>query len=224
MLNRLKNLPESFNSIELRMRVLFSLVAITLCFLLFDLFWYSDAEQEIKNINSKITASQSQTDELLEMQNSFNSSIVKKRNDPRIKSIQKIEQQINEIRNALKEKTVNLVPPELMANVITEIIRSSRSLKLQSLIKQDTVELSDINQPIENKKEQDDQTIKLYRHSIEVVLLGDYVATFEFLKNLEEMEKKVAFDRLDYSVDKYPNAEVTLIVSTLSLEKGWIGG
>lgn len=222
MHDKLSQLTERFNALETRMRVLLALVAIALIYMLFDLFWFGSTEAKIKDVQTQIVAAQNQTDELVNMQKTLNNNVVEKRNDPKSQKIVMLEQQIQKIRTALTEKTVNLVPAEQMANVVKDIIDSSDDLKLQSLIKQQSVGLSSSNdKPNEPPQE---NSLQLYRHSVEIKLQGSYSSTYEFLKKLENMEKKVAFDNFEYKVDKYPNAEIKLFISTLSLNKEWIGG
>ena len=132
-----------------------------------------------------------------------------------------LESEIEKVRQQLTEKTVNLVPSDKMADVIEKIIASTQSLRLISLSKQASLRLSD---PVEAPNADKEQAIKLYRHSVEIVLEGNYSATYQFLKSLENMERKVAFESFNYNVENYPNAEIRLIVSTLSLNKEWIGG
>lgn len=222
MQDRIEQLAEKFNLLETRMRVLLTLVAIVVFYMLFELFWYAATDAQIKDTGSKIEASKNQTTELLEMQNALNTSVVEKRNDPKNQKIKQLDKQLEQVRQTLTAKTINLVPPELMANVLKDIIASTKSLTLLSLAKQQSIELSETSDS--TNKQEVDNAIKLYRHSLEIVLKGSYSSTYEFLRKLENMEKKVAFDSFEYSVDEYPNAEVKLTVSTLSLEKGWIGG
>jgi MSHA biogenesis protein MshJ len=216
---------EKFNALELRIRILLSFVAIALFYMLFDLLWFSATAQSIKTTQSETTLNERQIEEFLDMQNALNSSVSNQRNNPKTKKISLLENEIEKVRQQLTERTVNLVPPEKMASVIKAILASSEELTLISLTKKASVQLSDPEQQnanSENNKES--ETIKLYRHSVEIVMQGSYSGTFEFLKNLENMERKVAFDSFDYNVDNYPKAEVKLVVSTLSLNKEWIGG
>ena len=222
MLTNLDATAEKFDALELRMRILLTLVGLAILYMLFDLFWFGSTDQQIKNVNTKIEKSKIQISELIDMQTSLNSSVTKTRNNPKHQRIVVLNEQIEQVRKSLLEKTVNLVPAEEMANVLKSIIESTKSLRLQSLTKQQTAELSEHQTP--RKNDNQEAVIKLYRHSVEIVLIGNYIATYEFLRTLENMERKVAFDSFEYNVAEYPEAEVKLIVSTLSLEKEWIGG
>jgi len=212
-----------FNDLSLRSRLLITLSAAAILFMLFDLLWLSNNGQIIKQTNNKIVSLSQEKNNLLDTQRTKNQKISSKRNDPKYQLIESLDQQLEQAKVKLKERTLNLVQPEDMAEVLNTIIASSNKLKLQSLSKLETTKLSD-KTPVDPKAKDQEALVELYRHRMQIVLNGSYSATYQFLEKLESMEKQVAFDNLEYEVDAYPQAEIKLIVSTLSLNKEWIGG
>ncbi len=212
---------EKFDALALRLRVLFTFVLIVILYMLFDLFWYSATAQQSKNLRLEIENNQRQVTELIDIQNTLNSSVSKSRNNPKTQKIAVLENEIDKVKKQLTERTINLIPSDEMAAVLEQIIESSQTLKLISLNKNASVKLSDSN---ETDTDLSERAINLYRHSVEIVLEGNYGATYQFLKNLENMDRKVAFESFSYDVENYPKAKVRLVVSTLSLNKEWIGG
>lgn len=216
-----------FNALTLRLRIMITISVIAILFMLFDVFWFADNDQIIGKIEQQIMAVIKQSDELVEMQQQHNQNIVQKRNDPKNLKLISLNKQLSKIREQLTNKTINLVQPADMANVLKMIIGSTNTLELQILSKQETVELSsqlEFGQEKQQQESAESNQVRLFRHSMEIVLKGDYSSTYQFLNKLEEMDKKVAFDSFEYVVSQYPKAEITLVVSTLSLQKGWIGG
>ena len=220
MQTKIERTISKFDALALRLRIMITLSFIAILFMFFDIFWYAFNDQAIKKTNQQILNIKKQTDKLVNMQKQHNQNILRKRSDPKKIKLASINTQLAEIRRQLTEKTTNLVQPEDMANVLKIIIMSTEALELQRLSKRETIELSD--QP--DKNDQPKDQIRLYRHSMEILLQGSYSATHKFLEKLENMEKKVAFDSFEYTVGEYPQAEIKLVVSTLSLHKGWIGG
>lgn len=230
MPNNWKEMVEKFDALALRQRIMIMVSFIAVLILMFDSLWFASNQQEIERTQKAIELTKSQQKEMVEMQRAYNQTIVDKRNDPKHQKLLLIESQLVEVRQKLMNKTVNLVKPEDMARVIREIIQSTKSLKLQSLSKLATYEITsesgdeaqqaDTPQSTETSAEK----IKLYRHTMKIVLQGKYGSTHQFLELLENMKKKVGFDHFEYSVNDYPNADITLTVSTLSLDRGWIGG
>ncbi len=211
---------EQFDSLELRMRIMLTVATIFVIFMLFDMAIFTPNDEKIKSTQSSIENNNNQIEDLLNAQDELNQNITKKRRDPRNRKLQLLNEQLNAIHEKLTKHTINLVQPEDMADVIKVILVSSKSLELQKLNKHTTVELSPINKHQTNT----DDEIKLYRHSMQIVLKGNYLATIHFLQKLEKMKKPVAFDSINYLVESHPKAIITLTVSTLSLHKEWVGG
>jgi MSHA biogenesis protein MshJ len=65
--------------------------------------------------------------------------------------------------------------------------------------------------------------VGLYRHGVKLVFEGDYMTTMEFLESLEQKSWRFFWQALQYDVEKYPNARVTLTLYTLSPERAWLG-
>jgi len=225
MRTRIENIISQFDELSLRLRLLLTLSVIAVIFMVFDIFLFSSNAQNIKNIQQKILNSRSQIVELVNLQNNYNQKKFAARSDPKTKQLEKINFDLSKTHQRLVEHTTNLVHPKDMSEVLKAILSSTKKLTLQSLLKQESVDLSKNSEPNRtDKNDKHEEQIKLYRHSVEIVLYGDYQSTHNFLKKLETMKKKVTFDNLEYVVDIHPKAYIKLTISTLSLESGWIGG
>jgi len=223
MLADLEKYAVRFNNLSLRFRLLITLSFILILFMLFDMFWFSNNGNLIKQTNNTIINLSQEKNNLVEAQKTKNQRITSKRNDPKYQLIESLDKQLEQAKLQLKERTLNLVQPEDMAKVLNTIITSSKNLKLQSLSKLETTKLSDKTSTDSNDTDQEN-LVELYRHRMQIILNGSYSATYKFLEDLENMEKQVAFDSFEYKVETYPKAEIKLVVSTLSLNKEWIGG
>jgi len=65
--------------------------------------------------------------------------------------------------------------------------------------------------------------VGLYRHGVKLVFEGDYMTTMAFLESLEQKSWRFFWQSLQYDVEKYPKARVTLTLYTLSPERAWLG-
>ena len=222
MPTNLSHIIEQFDALALRLRIMLTLAVIVVVFMIFDVFWFSSNNQKIKSTQQEIQNSRKQITGFVEIQNEFNQKLFKGRNDPKTLQLNTLDAQLGSIRQQLTQHTLNLVQPDEMAGVLKDIILSSKSLRLEKLVKQQTVELSKPTRKDEDKGPNNE--IKLYRHSMVIELKGTYRSAFSFLQKLEEMEKQVAFDSFEYVVDVYPKAFIRLTVSTLSLDREWVGG
>jgi MSHA biogenesis protein MshJ len=219
-----KETINNFNLLTLRLRVLLTLAASAVLFMLFDMIWFSDAESSIKKTKNNISQLVKQSNELINFQDEMNTNIINKKSNPNNKKLEKLTDEISSEYKLLENKTANLVKPEDMADVLKAIILSTKDLKITTLTKNKTEEVIKSNSKDKKNTDDKDKVVKLYKHSIEMVLSGNYSSTYQFLKNLEIMKKKVSFDQLQYTVDKHPIAKIKLTVSTISLQREWIGG
>jgi len=222
---KLENIILLFEELSLRMRLLLTFCLVAVIFMLFDIFLFSANEKTIKTKQQQNINSKKQIADLVSLQNEFNQKTFTSRSDPKTKLLERLDAELEKIRQKLTEHTTNLIHPKDMSSVLKDILSSTKNLQLQSLLKQETVDLSDSEKTDQGiDKPGNKEQVTLYRHSVEISLYGDYHSTLSFLQKLETMEKKVAFDNLEYVVDSYPKANIKLMISTLSLQPGWIGG
>lgn len=217
MKTRMLEMVSRFDQLPVRTRLLLTCTVVFVLVLMLDSLWFAGNFEESKKLQAQIKQLDKNIADLTNSQDQLNAAISDQRNNPMLSQLKQINQQIAESKKLLKERTINLVYPEAMAKVLKEIINRSNKLKLVSLIKQ----------PAQILFEQDDaepQSVQMYRHPLELSFEGNYTDTQAFIKQLEDMPQKVNFERFVFEVDKYPKSKVTLIVSTLSLNRKWIGG
>lgn len=228
MLNRLENAADNFDSLSMRLRILITLALISVIFMIFDLIWFSDLQQGIKINNNEIVAIKNQQQIILVKQQRLNSNIVKVKRNPKKHQLNQINLKIESIENNLSELVTNLIKPGQMVSILSSIIKSSDNLLLVKFSKLKTTELSQPavqqNNNSEIESNSNSNQVRLFQHKIEIKLVGKFNNSYQFLKELEKTESKMSFDEFKYQVKQYPTAEITLIVSTLSLQREWIGG
>ncbi|WP_444996348.1 hypothetical protein [Aliikangiella sp. IMCC44359] len=217
MKNKLKDIATKFDDLPIRIRLLITFGCAMLLFLLFDLFWYSSNAKAINQLSASNNTIDQQIAELIQSQNEINAGIYNQKNDPKRKQLVLLEKQILSAQKELENRAISLVKPELMPQLLKSIITNSKRLTLVSIIKQTPIPLFETENDQQNK-------IQMYQHPIELTFTGEYSETQKFLHKLENMEQKVTFESLNYTVDNYPKSKVTLVLSTLNLSRKWIGG
>ena len=222
MKDKLSQLVDKFAALGLRMRLMLTFAGAMLVALIIDLFWLTPVNQDIERVQANIKQIERQINETLDTQNQLNLSIANQRNHPKIKQLAQLKSQIEQAKLSLKEKTNHLVSPSEMVGVLKEIINRSNKLKLVSLTKQAPQPLFEKDEEKANVNNQ--PQLQLYRHSVELLLDGGYKETQKFLEQLEAMEQQVEFNHLQFRVEEYPKSMITLVVSTVSFERKWIGG
>ena len=214
-------------ALSLRERAILLIVAIVLVMFIWAQFYYLSFEKELKRINVEITQLQqleySQQDEL-------QSLMVRLADDPNAQLLteqRKIKNKLDKLKQQIEVRLSHLIAPELMADVMRKVLSDYQGLRLVSAknLEVEPLNLASVAKSDSQKGagvEDDKDQAVLFSHRFEMVLNGSYFQTVSFLKRLESM-KGFYWTMLKYEVDEYPNAKVTLQLSTLSLDEDWIG-
>ena len=63
---------------------------------------------------------------------------------------------------------------------------------------------------------------KILKHGIQITVRGGYLDMLHYLAALEKMPVQMFWGEISFSVEKYPDAVLTLTLYTLSLGKTWL--
>lgn len=129
----------------------------------------------------------------------------------------RLENQLDVLNKKMASRTNELLSPTKMIGVLEEVILAEKNLTLVALTN------TPVETLVQGKKQTDGTSTSLYKHGIEMVFKGPYSAVYQFLTKIEAKPWRFFWESMIYEVGKYPNANVTLKVYTLSTEKGWIG-
>ena len=135
--------------------------------------------------------------------------------------IEGLENDLAEVDSALLNLYGELILPQQMAGVLTEILQSETTLRLvsfenlppQSLLGDEASQVQGLDQ----------EQINVYRHGLRLEFEGDYLETIRFLRKVEGLETSFFWDNLSFEVVEYPLATISLNIFTLSTARGFIG-
>ncbi|TQV71995.1 hypothetical protein FLL45_17650 [Aliikangiella marina] len=221
-MDKLKKSIQQFDELPIRTRLMITFAGLLLILVIFELAWYGPTDSQTKTVKQQIDSTEKQIASTTQMLQELNKGIYNQRNNPKQTLLSSLDQQVDQIQSELEKRTRSLVRPQAMAGLLKEIIDNSKQLKLLSLEKQAPVPLYEPTAD-EDGTSQDAQ-VQMYRHPIVMIFEGGYADTQAFLKQLESMQQKVNFESFEFSVESYPKSKVTLVVSTYSLSRKWIGG
>lgn len=154
--------------------------------------------------------------------------------------LEELRQEVSMLDEQIARTTATMIPPRKMTDVLREVMQLRKNLKLVHLenlqpqpLLDDTVSADKVavqhgdagaaaggKNPASSATDGD---IGLYRHGVKLVFEGDYMTTMEFLESLEKKSWRFFWQTLQYDVEKYPKARVTLTLYTLSPERAWLG-
>lgn len=140
---------------------------------------------------------------------------------PQRERIRQLRNQIAEGDAYLKATQDKLVPPEKMAALLEQVLAKNTSLQLVAL---DTLPVTLFIEPsaadVANKTVVQEKQI--FKHGVKMTVRGNYADLMQYLAVLEKMPTQMFWGMAKLTVVQYPNAELTLTLYTLSLDKTWL--
>lgn len=124
----------------------------------------------------------------------------------------------------LRRYTSNLISPTVMVRVLQRMLRREPGLRLVAVRSLPATPL--LEKPVGNGVKTGKGPAAqagIYKHGLILEFDGTFPATLRYLEALEALPWQLFWDRMDYQVQHYPHARVTITVHTLSLDAGWIG-
>lgn len=130
-----------------------------------------------------------------------------------------VEQQLASINQQIQQLSQRMVPPQEMTALLQQLLAREQGMQVVAL------EKLPLEQPSENGADVPvSAEMPLYRHRLRLSLRGNYFDSLRYLQAMEALPWTVYWDRLEYRVESYPQATLTVEIATLGQEQGWLGG
>lgn len=229
-----------FDALKPREQMLIAVAGAAIALMLCDqLFWtpLTRTNTQLRNGVAELKTRQAQ---LQSEHADVQAHLVQDPNAELQRRIDAVQVRIDAQNKRLADLTVDLIPPEKMAEVLRKVLSERRELKLIAL-QNDAATYA--FKPSENANQTtgedntsapsaDTQTaandnghpaVVIYRHGLTLQLRGRYFDIVNYLQALEQLPWHFYWEKLDYKVDQYPMATITIKIYTLSNREGWIG-
>ena len=215
-MNSLKANAAKFDALSLRERAMVALVVLVL--ILFA-WWYLYAEPTIKLARSQAADNQrisSEVNATLTAIKGIRARIAAGVNREKQEKLAQLRRQLEAVEEDLHLKTVELIDPEDMFELMSELVYKDSRLKLMSLKRR---EVKPAIEPADDQK----TDAGIYRHVLEVKFSGTFVDILEYMQSLEKLDWKLIWDEIEIISGDYPQVTVKLVISTLSTREEWVG-
>jgi MSHA biogenesis protein MshJ len=220
MSNHYQQYAQKFDALSVRER---ALVVITLLVIVMYLWWYFFAMQELEKI--KVLAQQNTAMEAeIRMLDTTSGQIALRIkegvNKSRQQQLDLLESELDRVKALLQQKTLELIEPDDMFQLMQQMIFKESKLKLIGL-KRKLVRPAFEPDPQDEQK--DVQQPEIYRHVMQVSFQGSYQNILRYIQSLETLEWKLIWDKITLELGDYPNINVEIEISTLSDSQHWVG-
>lgn len=213
-------LVSKIDAMSLRERALiFAAVAFALVALIDSLFLNPLLQQQ-KKLSSQVVQQQEKMKEIQAQVASLLQAKQANKDAPQRERIRQLREQIAEGDAFLRETQDKLVPPERMAHLLEQVLAKNGQLQLVAL---ETLPVSSFIEHDANGQQAGMEASKqIYKHGVTITVRGSYADLTQYLQALEKLPTQMFWGMADMAVVKYPQAELTLTLYTLSLDKTWL--
>jgi MSHA biogenesis protein MshJ len=119
----------------------------------------------------------------------------------------------------LAAKQSELVTPERMAKMLSEIVKRNPDIELVSLR---TLAPTGLNQPLAAAPGPVPGDLAMYRHGIEITVSGNYLRMLNYVSQLESLPARIVWGNMDLQAVSYPVVTLKITLYTFSPEKIWL--
>lgn len=218
MNEQLKQYADRFNAQTIRER---GLIAFSIIVVIVFLWWNYYAAPMMAKVENR----QSENDRISsEIQNtrvvigSIRQRIAAGVNQEKEIRLSRLVEDLAAVEEQLRVTTIELVDPEKMFQLMSELVYRDSRLKLLSLQRR---EVRAAIPPSDPEKPEDDAGI--YRHVLELQFAGSYLDILLYMQSMEAIDWKLLWDEIEIVSEEYPKVVVRVVMSTLSTRKEWVG-
>lgn len=206
----LNNLLHKFEILNPREKWLMILAILVVLWAGWDSFFYSPLQKQQTQLQEQLTNSETELTAQQQLATQLEAQLLNNPYQTQQKQRNLLKAQYQQLQSKMLQLNQKFVPPELMSRVLNDLLKQNKQL---NLIKLDTLPVATLLETPQHP---------IYKHGLVLQFSGNYLATLKYLKTLEAMPWNFIWDSIEYQVKNYPQAEITLRVYTLSLEKDWL--
>ncbi len=216
MSQQFKQYADKINALSLRERAIITLsVLIAMVFLWWN-FYLDPVQKQTDSVKQGNELLANEIESLQVAMQSIQQRIQQGVNKSEAEKLELLKAELDQINEVLEQKTLALIEPDEMFELMQELIFSESKLKLTELKRQQV-------KPLFEAQETDEGQPKIYRHSIQMSFEGKYQDVLNYVISLENLEWKLLWDRITLKTTEYPMMRVDIEISTLSDNQHWVG-
>jgi MSHA biogenesis protein MshJ len=227
-----QELRDKTAALSLRERVILAATLVVLIAVLWLQFSFDATLKSFDKITKDTHASSQEMGAQTEAMMALEAKLSNDPNAPLRAEKERLDKKLEQVGQEIETRLQHLVAPERMADLVRQVLSDYKGLTLVSAenlpaapLDLNMAKASVVKPEKADKKdavlEASDQAV-IFEHGFKLTLKGSYFSALEFVQRLEGMDG-FYWRMLDYEVTDYPSATIVIHVSTLSLDKEWIG-
>lgn len=210
MRERINQLIERVDAMELRQRIMLLAASLVVMFYVADTFAIQPAIKQQKSLRQAVSDWELKLDVLRERTGILPDGSP----DQATNTYSKMRARLGDLETRIQEQMGGLLAPAQAITVLEQVLEQEKDLKLlkvnaSSTALADSDVLTDGGQLL-------DMGINRYRMQLQ--LEGSYLATLRYLRALEDLPWKFFWEGVEYEVIEHPTARITIDLYTLGIK------
>ncbi|MBT8117092.1 MAG: hypothetical protein KJO66_04625 [Gammaproteobacteria bacterium] len=208
MRERLQQLIDRVDAMELRQRIMLLLVCLAVMFYVADTLAIQPAIKQQKVLRQAITDWELKLDVLRERSGLLPDHPSNTAASP----LDDLLSRLSLLNSRLQEQMGGLLAPEQAVEVLKQVLLQEQGLRL--------IEVNAGSRPLNGSGLLDEDVLPdtgINRYQMQLQLEGSYLATLRYLRALEGLPWKFFWEGMDYEVTEHPTARITIDLYTLGL-------
>ena len=209
------NDKKAIDGLTLRERAIVLAAILLAVYFIFETFVMQPIGVSQKSVNNGILQTNKEVAALnVQMQKLLAASPENQRQKDRLE-VQRLKQELAGIDKELQAVTASLVGPQQMAILLQKVLAQTNGLRLGKvtslgssplLLEEHTgAQPGGKNATRAGKKDLSDSTVgTVYKHGLQIEFNGDFFATLDYLRKLEQLEWNFFWDNIKFQVKDYP--------------------
>ncbi|MHB8455919.1 MAG: hypothetical protein ACYDDO_14770 [Acidiferrobacterales bacterium] len=233
-----QRLAERIDALSLRERALAFTVVLTILIMIAANLLFAPLRREQQRLDQSVTAKLAQLNALNNQTADLLASRLADPDAANRATLAALQAQLDANGGKLANVTRGLVDPKEMTSLVRQMLEKNGALQLVRMENLPPVAVGD-NAATGSARPAatpaagtaigsasnpgSDSEPVLYRHGMRIELKGRYLDIVRYLQALEGMPWKMIWGEVDLKTEKYPVADVTLVIYTLGFDRAWIG-
>lgn len=127
-----------------------------------------------------------------------------------------LKQDLQRVNQLLNQKTLELIEPEEMFELMQQLIFAESKLKLTGMKRKQVVQAF-------THEDKEAQGPVIYRHVMQMSFEGKFQDISGYISRMEGLKWKLIWDKISLKTTEYPTIRAEIEISTLSDNKHWVG-
>ncbi|MCS3904476.1 MSHA biogenesis protein MshJ [Methylohalomonas lacus] len=224
---KLKTYQDKVDSLSIRERAMVLLAVIAVLVFVWDTFFMAPLDARQSRAQSQLETERAR---LSALNIQVRQAIARQGEDPDADNRERLaalRDQLSTMEDNIQDTATSMIAPARMPEVLRNVINRTRGISLTQLKGLGATPLLDDKTTDSDTgnnagADADKETANAYKHGMELVLEGDYLAVLEYVRRLQALEWNFYWDAFELDVGDYPQTETVLRIYTISLTEDWI--